>query len=73
MQRGEVAAIDPVRTDTRKSLHWIFRRARYQLNCGVCHTRFQASRRFGSSRTVCPSCGVVNILWIPDSPKSRRR
>lgn len=69
MRPTEIPAIDPVRTDTWRSIHWLFRHARWQLTCGGCHTRFDVSHSFRSSRTTCPSCGTINVLWLQQPPK----
>jgi len=65
----EIRAINPVRTDSWRSLHWIARLARWEATCGFCRTRFSRTNMFFWSSIVCPSCGARNLL--PFSPRAR--
>ena len=58
----KIEAINPVRTDTWRSLHWVVRAARWELTCGFCRTRIERVTYFVSTNIVCPACGARNLL-----------
>ena len=70
MSQLELEAINPVRTDSWRTLHWVARMGRWELTCGFCRTRFTSVRSFVRSSIVCPGCGTRNLL--PHSLKVRR-
>ncbi len=70
MSQLELEAINPIRTDSWRTLHWVARLGRWEVTCGFCRLRFTSVGSFVRSSVVCPSCGTRNLL--PDSPKLRR-
>jgi len=67
----EIEGINPVRTDSWRSLHWVARLGRWEVTCGFCRNRFTSTGSTVRSSVFCPNCGTRNLL--PHSPKLSRR